>query len=721
MKKPVLKAILAVALAVLSGMLLGGCNQKQSGGTQTGSAWVVTFNPNDRDQAIQQAEVDADGRVEKPNDPVREDYVFTGWYLNKRCAGDPFDFSQEIENDLFLYAGWTTSKVRVTVDFGDDGIPAQVFSVEGGTMLDEAQMPDVPERENRSFTGWFSDLGATEAFDFHQPLLKDTTLYAGWKQTKATVTFDLGYFGGENPAAQVINLAAGEKAVPPEEPIRGDKGDYQFDGWYTGSGKKLTPFNFEEELTSNVELHAVWTQLRGTITYDLGDGTNYTEKVKIGKSARRYNHAQREGCEFLGWYYDSACTSAVDMDSLEITGDLTVYASWKALPRSITYIYNYDGAPDSVTVQSEYGAVTVEPEEPSREDMEFTGWYTDKRCRKAFVFDSPLTEDLKLYAGWGEKGTDAQAGGSYLLTFHVNDGTDAVYLTEEVARNKYSSMRTGGLSFPEREGYKAFGWYTTSDCQPGTKFDPNARITAPMDLYVLWQKAFVFEAELTQLTDIPIGDTGKFEDKLGFGESSNPKGLYLIEWDCYDAGASNDYYVSYLYNPGSYLEFCITAAEEVENATLVLRLTPELHDMFFLTGGENGIAAEKNGYKVYVNPVYSFNSVVNKEQMETYEQVFNLNYDLTGAITKDQDPNYSTKRPFEDYILTGELNLHKGENIIRLVTENTHDYGGSMHAAAPMVDCIKIYTDVELTWTEGREYTSNLDGIDARWPAKQAQ
>lgn len=719
MSKQTKKVWKATALCALSLLLLGGCG-KQAAEIQTQTGWVATFNPNDRAQSIVQVTADETGHVAQPEDPTRTDYVFTGWYDNKRCAGEPFDFNQTLQDDVFLYAGWNTSKIRITLDFGAADAQPQTLSIESGTVLKESDLPTVSAPENSTFAGWYLDSAGAVPADFSQPFTKNTTLYARWQKTKVTVRFDLGYFGAENPADQVIDLTAGQTVQMPEEPTRGDKGDYRFDGWYLGTGKNREAYDFETVPTDDMTLYAGWTQLRATVTYDLGNGTTETEKVKLGKTARKYNRIERDGFTFNGWYYDPECTHAADMAQLEITGDLTVYASWTGLPKTVVYDYNYEGAPEAVTVKVPYGTVMTEPEEPTRDGLEFTGWYTDKRCKKPFTFGSPLTEDLKLYAGWGEKGAEGQKN-TCLITFYCNDGTDAVYKTEEVARNKYSEMRTAGVTYPVREGYQAFGWYTTPDCQEGTQFDPNSRIKDNLNLYVQWKKEYVFEAELTQLTDIPIGDTGKFEDKLGFGESSNPKGLYLIEWDCYNAGASNDYYVSYLYNPGSYLEFCITSSKKVTGATLVLRLTPELHDMYFLTGGPDGTAAEKNGYKVYVNPVYSFNSVINKEQLESYDQVFNLNADLTGAITKDQDPNYSTKRAFEDYTITAELNLHEGENIIRLVTDNTHDYGGSMHAAAPMVDCIKIYTDAELTWTPGHEYTSNLDGIDARWPAKQAE
>lgn len=722
------KHLLTALLLVLCMGVLAGCANQPTQTSGEESGWMVVLNPNDRDQTVETVFVADGAAMQEPTAPTRADYVFTGWYTSRRCAGEPYDFSAPVTDDLFLYAGWTTTKIRLTVNFGVDGLAAEVMTMDGDALLTESDLPDVPQRENFRFTGWYMDKRCTQAVDFSRRMTKDMAIYAGWQQLTAQVTFDLGYFGAQNPPAQILDLTQGETTLDePENPTRGEEGDYRFDGWYTGSGRNETCYDFAQPVTGDVALHAVWTKLRATVTYDMNcaDMQNAAEKVAVGEKAAEALDTTREGYDFAGWYYDRDCTAQADLSGVTISDDLTVYAAWTAQERTITYIYNYDGAPENQTVTAHYDDTTVEPTEPARDGAEFIGWFHDAAQTTPYTFGSPLKENLTLYAGWNmqsastaEDNQAASQSKTNLITYYINDGTDAVWKTEEVRRNKYSAMRTDGVTYPERAGYKAFGWYTTPDCADGAEFSANSRITAPVNLYVKWVKEYVFEAEQTQLTNIPIGNTGKTEDKLGFGESSNPKGLYLIEWDCYDAGASGDYYVSYLYNPGTYLEFCITASQDVENATLVLRLTPELHDMYFGTGGADGTAAEKNGYKVYVNPVYSFNSVTQKEVLESYEQVFALQEDLTGAVTKDEDPNYTSKRAFEDYTITSSMNLHQGDNIIRLVTDNNHDYGGSMHAAAPMVDCIKIYTNVDISWTEGKQYLSNLDGIDVRWPAK---
>ena len=40
------------------------------------------------------------------------------------------------------------------------------------------------------------------------------------------------------------------------------------------------------------------------------------------------------------------------------------------------------------------------PKDPTRENHEFTGWYTDTYFKNPYDFDTPVTSDFTLYAGW---------------------------------------------------------------------------------------------------------------------------------------------------------------------------------------------------------------------------------------------------------------------------------------------------------------------------------
>ena len=135
--------------------------------------------------------------------------------------------------------------------------------------------------------------------------------------------------------------------------------------------------------------------------------------------------------------------------------------------------------------------------------------------------------------------------------------------------------------------------------------------------------------------------------------------------------ASQGYYITSLYYNGAYLEFVLQSDREVEDAQLVLRLSSEYYDMHLNSD--------------------NFLVLVNGEALK-YDDI-----DLTGAIT---DLSSLLKRPFTDHAV-GEIHLLEGENVIRLQVNNSDKQGttGTMNAAAPMIDCIYVATDAELTWS----------------------
>ncbi len=69
------------------------------GTSETG--YTVTFNT-DGGNVIASLKVDAEGTIEKPQDPVREGYKFVGWQMN----GKDFDFKTKITQNTVLTAKW---------------------------------------------------------------------------------------------------------------------------------------------------------------------------------------------------------------------------------------------------------------------------------------------------------------------------------------------------------------------------------------------------------------------------------------------------------------------------------------------------------------------------------------------------------------------------------------------------------------------------------------
>lgn len=54
-------------------------------------------------------------------------------------------------------------------------------------------------------------------------------------------------------------------------------------------------------------------------------------------------------------------------------------------------------------VTVEHGLMLTAPQDPNREGFEFTQWFTDPAASEPFDFDTPIIEDLTLYAGWQEQ------------------------------------------------------------------------------------------------------------------------------------------------------------------------------------------------------------------------------------------------------------------------------------------------------------------------------
>lgn len=257
---------------------------------------------------------------------------------------------------------------------------------------------------------------------------------------------------------------------------------------------------------------------------------------------------------------------------------------------TVTFDYNYEGAPAAVTQTVKSGESVQKPEDPTRGLYIFETWYTESTCETEYVFTSAITQDITLYAGW----------------------------------TKDSSM-TG-------------------------------------------QTEYIFEAEYID----------GIEDMRGMGYSGGATGTAMILNDRkMPMGASNGFYISYLYQNGLTLEYVIQSDRDVSDAKLVLRLSAEMMDITI------------NGDKYAV--------IVNGTPVE-YDDISFLDVPPMTA---------QAKYPFRDYTITTSLSLKAGENVIQLKTNNDEPMGGTMSATAPLVDCMKIYTTAVLTWSPNQDNTNN--------------
>lgn len=176
---------------------------------------------------------------------------------------------------------------------------------------------------------------------------------------------------------------------------------------------------------------------------------------------------------------------------------------------------------------------------------------------------------------------------------------------------------------------------------------------------------FVIEAEFSP--DIEYAD-----EYPGFSGSQSGANIIVQDRDG-SFGASNGYYVSYLYKRGASLSYTITSDKDVEV------------ELYWRISGE-----------FFNNQTYNMtdNEITVNENMVVYSR-----------ITLDDIPGQgqNKNRPFTDVKLN-KVKLHAGNNTLVYTTQNETKLGGTMSATAPIIDCFKIknYQDAKLEFSDAK-------------------
>lgn len=329
---------------------------------------------------------------------------------------------------------------------------------------------------------------------------------------------------------------------------------------------------------------------------------------------------------------------------------------------NVTFDYNYDDTTEVVSVRENFPV--DEPETPVREDYDFNGWYSDEELTDSYDFATPVTADMTLYAGWLDT-----AATYFTVSFDNNyefapNGPTSQQVEEGAAATQPATS-------PTRYGYTFTGW--TSSPAGTEAYDFSTPITKNTTLYAMWERdtvavpdgvqTYVFEAENTNL-----------DGKSGPGLSGTATGSGMIQ-TAEGFGASGDQFVGYQYEVGCTLTFTIISDRDVDDATIILRLSAEYRD----------ITIDDSTYQVSLN-----------NESLPYEIAFE-DVPAPGGGVVDVDNLYAL--PFEDYVIAENVQLKEGSNVISLMTNNSDTLSGTtMTAAAPLVDCLKIETTAILDW-----------------------
>lgn len=193
------------------------------------------------------------------------------------------------------------------------------------------------------------------------------------------------------------------------------------------------------------------------------------QTVYKGGLVNKPQNPEADGWIFGGWCTDDEGATLFDFTT-PVTAELNLYAKWTVDERPlVTFVSLHGEAPAAQRV--EVGGTVSKPVDLAADGWIFGGWCTDEEGDTPFNFDTPVTENLRLYAKWS---VDTRP----LITFVSEHGKVPASQRIEVG---------GTVTKPadlEADGWRFDGWF--EDSAGVTPFDFTAPVTASTKVYAKW-------------------------------------------------------------------------------------------------------------------------------------------------------------------------------------------------------------------------------------------
>lgn len=351
-----------------------------------------------------------------------------------------------------------------TVKFIDGQATIHTDTVSRGDIV---QKPEVSPKTDWVFDGWYTAPdGGGDLWDFDNNTVdKDITLYANWLDA-VTVTFG----GTTNPPVTV------GKGTPVEEPEDPEREGYEFDGWFADAAY-TKPWDFNTPINEDTTIYAKWKQMF-TVTFKGPDGIDVPDQPVVeGGKATEPEDPDLKGPKFGGWFADEKYTTLWDFNT-PITKDTTIYGRWKQ-----TYTVTFDSQGGSPVEEQPVieGGKAEKPDDPTRNDHFFNGWYKEPEGDNPWDFNYQITCDTTIYANWLP---------IYTVTFNSQGGRfDGQDGPETTTKKAVKGRTVEAPDAPERGGYRLDGWFKEENCENQWNFATDT-VTENITLYAKWQETY---------------------------------------------------------------------------------------------------------------------------------------------------------------------------------------------------------------------------------------
>ena len=324
-----------------------------------------------------------------PADPVKQGYVFDGWYKEPAYTNKVEALSTMPKfggsKGMILYAKWTpATDTKYTVEHYQEQLNGSYELVSIDTQILTGTTGAQTAAEAIAYIGFMAPQSISQ-----QTIAPDgsTVVQVYYDRKEYTVTWQ-----PENGTDNIIQIYKhGAELIVPTVSREG----YLFDGW--GSLPKT--------VTGNATYTASWTGRDNAVTFETKGGTAVTaQTVKTGDKVTAPSAPAKTGYHFGGWYTDQGCTKAWDFDADTVKSAMTLYAKWTANTYTATFDPNSGVMPEgeetnrSVTYGQPYGKLPT----PTKQGYDFAGWFTEKTGGEQILAESSVSTaaNQTLYAHW---------------------------------------------------------------------------------------------------------------------------------------------------------------------------------------------------------------------------------------------------------------------------------------------------------------------------------
>ncbi len=469
----------------------------------------------------------------RPEDPLVTGYVFKAWYKDAACT-EQYNFNNPVYTSMTLYAKLVQSynlwvgETEVTNYNCNDILGNKKVSYDPVTKV--LYFDDFEKGKNTDI-GKYS--GGTSALIFKKPIPGDDTDNTLIIDGKATLMDDEIGYGIQSYEGTVIlngdirlegfkvgvsakgivtdgnldiltqrndamygisaknniNINGGclTVTVPDgEKPVY----SYQTDGItvsdkmtkWEPDGLKLSDdkkyfLNADTSTADHIKLSG---QVQHTVFFSLngksGKNPGSQRVPDGGKAMKPETDPETDDAIFDGWYADKKCTVPYDF-STSVMEDIYIYAGWGSNTKyTVTFNLNGMEGPAPAVQEVYEGKTASRPSDPSAQDYDFIGWFSDGDSDEPFDFSTPITEDTLLYARW----MNAEVK-TYSVKFDLN-GHGKSEIPEQVIEEGGTVRKPED---PVDENWLFTGWYTDKEAK--LAYDLASQVKESFTLYAGWK------------------------------------------------------------------------------------------------------------------------------------------------------------------------------------------------------------------------------------------